>query len=591
VKKAYSSLLGVGLILFLCLFLPTRLFSAVLPGDINGDGRVDIVDIGALIDVYSLPASADPRADLNGDGMINIIDVGIIIDNYGRILEGPTPTPVSVGGLSANPTFHAIGLYWSPAGGSVTNTASVKFRVSGSGTWKDGYPLWYDVNTNEYRGSIVNLTPNTSYEIQTILASGATASATLSTWSETFPVARTITVPQTTSTLNITEGGSASGYVVYTPSAGSTGANIAVGSSAENAVSVSANYVIIKGFKITGGSSNSILINGSNHVVIEGNDISDWGWQGSDHNSAVYSRDVGTSYIIVQRNRIYNPHVGSNDWNSGHPSGPNTFGIWNSNGHNVVRYNDLFSNNGNYYNDVLGAGTNKDVGYPGQDSDIYGNIVQNAWDDCIETDGFGSNVRVWNNYISNCLAGISVAPVIKGPVYIWRNVTGVLQRSPGTYSDAKGFIKTAGASAPTKGRVFVFNNTTLQPNGATSGLYNGPTENIYTRNNIFYTQSASDDVYSDANFSSNNFDYDLYNGTLSEAYSGANPNGIRGVPLFLSNAGLTSGYFLTSSSPGYGRGQILNNFADSYSGTGPDMGAYQTGKAPIQFGKDATFLP
>lgn len=52
-------------------------------GDLNNDNRVDIVDIGIIIDVYGLAPSANPKADLNNDGRINIVDVGIIIDNYG----------------------------------------------------------------------------------------------------------------------------------------------------------------------------------------------------------------------------------------------------------------------------------------------------------------------------------------------------------------------------------------------------------------------------------------------------------------------------------------------------------------------------
>lgn len=52
-------------------------------GDLNNDNRVDIVDIGIMIDVYGLNPSVNPKADLNNDGNINIVDVGIIIDNYG----------------------------------------------------------------------------------------------------------------------------------------------------------------------------------------------------------------------------------------------------------------------------------------------------------------------------------------------------------------------------------------------------------------------------------------------------------------------------------------------------------------------------
>jgi hypothetical protein len=53
-------------------------------GDINGDGIVNIVDIGILIDVYGIVPVADQKTDLNHDGIINIVDIGIIIDNYTR---------------------------------------------------------------------------------------------------------------------------------------------------------------------------------------------------------------------------------------------------------------------------------------------------------------------------------------------------------------------------------------------------------------------------------------------------------------------------------------------------------------------------
>jgi M6 family metalloprotease-like protein len=56
---------------------------SVKPGDVNRDGVVNIVDIGLLIDNYSLSPLPYPQADLNGDGIVNIVDIGIAIDNYG----------------------------------------------------------------------------------------------------------------------------------------------------------------------------------------------------------------------------------------------------------------------------------------------------------------------------------------------------------------------------------------------------------------------------------------------------------------------------------------------------------------------------
>ena len=53
--------------------------------------------------------------------------------------------------------------------------------------------------------------------------------------------------------------------------------------------------------------------------------------------------------------------------------------------------------------------------------DFYNNNLYDAADDCIETDFSYYNVRVWNNKITNSHVGISTQPVYGGPVYIFRN--------------------------------------------------------------------------------------------------------------------------------------------------------------------------
>ncbi|MBQ3731631.1 MAG: dockerin type I repeat-containing protein [Muribaculaceae bacterium] len=53
--------------------------SGNIPGDVNGDGEVNIADVNAVIDVI-LGGSSTPRADVNSDGEINIADVNAVID-------------------------------------------------------------------------------------------------------------------------------------------------------------------------------------------------------------------------------------------------------------------------------------------------------------------------------------------------------------------------------------------------------------------------------------------------------------------------------------------------------------------------------
>lgn len=52
-------------------------------GDINGDGLVNVVDIGLLVDNYSTQVEIGSQFDPSGDGLVNIVDIGIVIDNYG----------------------------------------------------------------------------------------------------------------------------------------------------------------------------------------------------------------------------------------------------------------------------------------------------------------------------------------------------------------------------------------------------------------------------------------------------------------------------------------------------------------------------
>ena len=52
-----------------------------LTGDVNGDGKVAITDVTALIDQLLGDGSIDnPAADVNGDGKIAITDVTELID-------------------------------------------------------------------------------------------------------------------------------------------------------------------------------------------------------------------------------------------------------------------------------------------------------------------------------------------------------------------------------------------------------------------------------------------------------------------------------------------------------------------------------
>jgi len=528
--------------------------------------------------------------------------------------RAPSSTAVTtVGSPTAVATFNSLGVYWSPPDGSPSNQCSVKYRALGSTQWKDALPLWYDSRNiggrkHEYRGSIVYLTPGTTYEIQLTLASGTTATFTASTWSESFPVAKTVIVPSGNTTYQVTQGGTPKGYILYTAAPGGT--TIDVNNNARNDITISAPYVIIRGLTLKGGAINGIeLLHGAHDVVIENNDISGWGkilsdGFGEEHDSAIFAKnDTSIQRIIIQRNKMHDPRSNSNDWcesrsiyhEGPHPDGPQAVTFEYIGGNHVIRYNEIYGSLNHSFNDGMG-GYPQDgfTGFPNSDTDIYGNVLMNIMDDAIETEGSVQNVRVWGNYIDQTYVGIATAVTAVGPLYVFRNImnrSNMCPRQVGGYTndgEHGPFGKEGDDGAPqlNGARIYFFHNTLLQPGGALYGpsSYGGPVINLVSRNNIWHT--SGDSCY-DLGYGSNNddLDYDL----CSQGAQGA--HGINGTPIYAArnadNDGPEGDYQLAPNSPGFDEGQVLPNFNDGYTGTAPDIGAQEAGKPRMEFGVSA----
>src|SRR5881275_368414 len=132
------------------------------------------------------------------------------------LAQGAQAQSLDSSGIAAVPTYEAAGLYWSsPPGASSASGCEVKFRPVGGASWTQGLALWYDASTSQCRGSLVNLTAGTQYEVQLNMpGQAATKGISFTTWSNRLPVARTIPVSSGAGTLNVNQGGSPSGYVV-----------------------------------------------------------------------------------------------------------------------------------------------------------------------------------------------------------------------------------------------------------------------------------------------------------------------------------------------------------------------------------------
>ena len=501
---------------------------------------------------------------------------------------------------TAVPTFQSVGLYWSPDGGSSGKTVTVRYRKQGTSPWTTGHPLWFD--SGEYRGSLVQLTPGTAYQVELSLEDGPTVVVDVGTWSESFPIGQTVTLPASSNEILVIEtGGTANGYVLYAPAEGES-AVIDVDGTQERCIEVDASYVIVRGLTLRGGFSDCIRIEPGRHdVIIEDNDISGWG--NADFHAAIRADYSSVRRIVIQRNHIHDPRHDSNSWCENedftcnadcdvHPAGPNGIRLGDTAGNHVVRYNSINASQ-NWLQDGIALG---DVTTGGKDTDIHGNRIENVWDNGIEAESDNTNVRIWGNFIDHTYSPLGLVPTGEGPLYIWRNVFGFHNRkgppncTGSTDADPRGrMIKAGDRSDVGGGRVYIYHNTVLHApapqglsdplsldDGITTNSSGGNARNMVARNNILYLR---DDALQAGG--GNDYDHDLYHGEIPD---GAEPNGTEGVAVY-DPANGPAEYFLADSSPGHDAGTALHGFNAGFVGDAPDMGAFERGAPPLEFGR------
>lgn len=539
---------------------------------------------------------------ISSDGVRTLAGAFLLIAGIAAVgparAQAPAATLPSTGTIAV-PTYEAVGIYWQGPG--ATAGCEVKYRKAGDTAWSQGLDLWYDARDTQCRGSLVSLAPNTYYQVELNLpGQAATRGLVFKTWSNQLPVLKTIAVSGGNGTFNVAEGGSPSGYVVYDGS----GATLDAQNSAQYNVTINASYVIVRGLNLKGAMQDAIRISPNvTDVVIEDNDISGWGrtrdgkW-GVDMDSAI--RAVCTQptleRVTIQRNRIHEPRYGANSWSDGHPAGPQGITFSYCGGNHVIRYNEIWSTDGHYYNDTMGGEDNfSKTGFPNADSDIYGNKLSHAWDDGIESEGGNENVRIWGNYLDKTATGIASTVDSVGPMYIFRNVynrSQFYERGGLDNDDRQVFFKSGSDASLGDGRRYIFHNTMLQavqpglvyPLGAAAGV--GGTgssqliNNTWSKNNIYQMWKPKGAMYQVG--VNNDFSNDMYNGNAGEANE---VNGIVGTPVYVAGADAASDagtYQLDSGSPGFGKGVRIPNFNDG--AAAPDVGAHQSGAAAMKFG-------
>ncbi|MGQ0618670.1 MAG: hypothetical protein ACT4QA_01950 [Panacagrimonas sp.] len=524
------------------------------------------------------------------------------------------------------PTYESIGIYWKAAApiSAGDDDAQLEFRASGDSAWQAGLPLWFDRRNGEYRGSLVHLNPGQSYEVRITLDNGTSTTLSASTWSNEYPIARTVQLPASSSqTLTITQGGSPSGYVLYTAAPGST-ASIDVRKQQEYNIVVKASYVIIRDVTLRGAAKHAIMIGSPegasttlSDIVIANSDISAWGSQstvnrkfGRNLDSGIFSTvKTNLSRITIERNRVHHPSYHSNSWEEDHggmhPAGPQAITLQSPKGGMVIRYNEIYSDATHYFNDGMGSINNfSSTGFPNQDADIYGNLITHIRDNAIEAEGGNRNVRIWGNYFDKIYIPFGVAPLQGGPLYVWKNVSYATSSGPKNSVNGS-FFKTRNFGSNNTdwggGRLYAFNNSALKPRTGEGAGFNSflsaPSQqdqlrNIRTLNNIMQVKTSKAYSIMEQYGQNNQFNFDLISGRARFAGPNQERSGVYANPVLVPDWGFsestrTGRFALDTGTPGYDAGTEIPNFLNTWTGRGPDMGAHEALTAPMAFGVNA----
>jgi hypothetical protein len=227
------------------------------------------------------------------------------------------------------------------------------------------------------------------------------------------------------------------------------------------------------------------------------------------------------------------------------------------------------------------------------ETDFYDNQSYNNGDDGVETDGRCANVRLWGNVFHDTLSGISLAPVMDGPVYCLRNqiyLAGAGHSQAGYTGLPFKFNSSDGAS----GAMYLLHNTVDAQRAGNSGfriMSPGTWQILYTRNNIWAgTLHAMEnanptqplDMDYDDLWRSGSDTFVTWDGltsthltTLPEvtAATAQEAHGISAAPAFTAPA--SADFSPSPSSPLVDRGLYIPGINDGYAGQAPDIGAIE----------------
>jgi hypothetical protein len=247
------------------------------------------------------------------------------------------------------------------------------------------------------------------------------------------------------------------------------------------------------------------------------------------------------------------------------------------------------------------------------ETDFHDNKLLAIADDFIETDGYSRNVRIFRNYMSEALTGVSLAQALDGPTWVLFNVIANCGVCSGTQLGGTwGYpIKLNGGDGYLDmgtGTVLLYHNTscTQDPDGRAFLVKHAMWRGLVFRNNIWCGRIAGlvsflpqiwpvdwdyDVIYRESGplADMGNRQYDTLEDLRAarpimpiprHGPSGLGSHLITDDPRFLDAP--TGDFRLRDDSPCRDAGVVIAGINDgTFHGAAPDMGAIQHGEAPI----------
>jgi hypothetical protein len=404
-----------------------------------------------------------------------------------------------------------------------TTTADIQFKAVADNEWQPGLALQWEPIQGALSGSMVYLEPDTQYTVKVSLSENGELLSEKEYAFTTLAESPPIDPDKIYYLSDIYQGGqldiealgiegNANGWAKII----GDGVTIQAEEGDNSAVYIGRqNYIMLENITTKGGFRYGIHGYKAHHIWIKGANISEFGRVATEYrkgkgyetinNTGLINYDSGiylerSGVVVIEDTEIHSPKGKANSWEYGHPNGPNAFQIWGYHdteayrGQYIVRNNRFYGSPEKRFNDVIEGRSNfRRSGAFVRDSAIYGNYLAYANDDLIELDGGQANVLFYNNELTQGYCGISTAPNMIGPSYIFHNYIHDLGDERGKEWTA---IKMGGIMTRPAGITNVFENLIItNRNGiSASKVDNDDTFWVNAVNNIFITRDYGSQV-------------------------------------------------------------------------------------------------